>query len=267
MNDILKELSKPFPPSEITFKPGATAKDGSKCMAMAYGDLRAYMDRLDEVCGMDWSVTYTPWGERLIAHVTINGVTRSSTGEPDTQSEKREIGGTVTEAQAFKRACAMFGLGRYLYNLPSVWVEFDSQRRTITEAGQAQLAARYKAWYEKQGQGVARPQTHTTTSKSAAAQGVASTPVTQADSEVGVPFMHVPSAPPEYLTEFHAIGQMLYGKEWESVSRRNIDRVTGGRTENDEQMSEAEVRKLIAGMKALEAKRNQPDAKRQQVPA
>lgn len=88
---------------------------------------------------MNWSVSYTPWGDRIVCHLTINGVTRSSTGEPDSQSEKSEIAGTAAEAQAFKRACAMFGLGRYLYNLPSVWAEYDSERRQFSEQGKARL--------------------------------------------------------------------------------------------------------------------------------
>lgn len=138
MDDILKELSKPFHPSQISWKPG-TIK-GERAMAMPYADLRAYMNRLDEVCGMNWSIEYKPWGEdRIIACLTINGVTRCSTGEMAAQDEKNEIGGTVAEAQAAKRACAMFGLGRYLYLLPTGWADYDSQRRQFTEGAKAKL--------------------------------------------------------------------------------------------------------------------------------
>jgi hypothetical protein len=140
MQEILKELSKPFHPAHVTWKPGVFNRDKTKALALAYADLRAYQNRLDELCGMNWSVSYTPWGERIVCHLTINGVTRSSTGEPDSQSEKSEIAGTTAEAQAFKRACAMFGLGRYLYNLPSIWAEFDSDRRQFTEQGKARLS-------------------------------------------------------------------------------------------------------------------------------
>jgi hypothetical protein len=139
MQEILKELSKPFHPAHVTWKPGVFNRDKTKALALAYADLRAYQNRLDELCGMNWSVSYTPWGDRIVCHLTINGVTRSSTGEPDSQSEKSEIAGTTAEAQAFKRACAMFGLGRYLYNLPSIWAEFDSERRQFTEQGKARL--------------------------------------------------------------------------------------------------------------------------------
>lgn len=149
MNDLMKRLAEPFPPDAITWKPGR-AKD-ARCMAMAYADLRAYMERLDELCEMDWSVAYEPWGnDRIICHLTVNGVTRCSTGEMSSQDVKNEMGGTVAEAQAMKRAAAMFGLGRYLYDLPSEWVDYDPQARRITDAGQKQLDQRYKAWYARQ---------------------------------------------------------------------------------------------------------------------
>jgi hypothetical protein len=141
---ILQQLARPFAPEHITWKPGATTKDKAKCLAMPYADLRAYQNRLDEICGLGWSVSYLPWGDRIICHLTINGVTRSSTGESDASDGNA---GTSAEAQSFKRACAMFGLGRYLYELPPVWVEFDAQSRAIAGAGQKQLDSRYTAWY------------------------------------------------------------------------------------------------------------------------
>jgi len=149
MNQILDELSKPFHPSRITWRPGALTGKKDKALALAYADLRAYQNRLDEICGMDWSVSYTPWGDRIICHLTINGITRSSTGEPDSDSERSEIAGTTAEAQAFKRACAMFGLGRYLYNLPSLWVEYDAPNQRFTEKAKARLHGLIAQHYQR----------------------------------------------------------------------------------------------------------------------
>src|SRR5690348_6821063 len=102
MNDVLTCLAEPFEPRDVTWKPGAVK--GDSVLAMPYADLRSYMNRLDEVCGIDWSVIYEPWGDdRIICRLTIAGVTRSSTGETTNESERSEIGGTVAEAQAFKR--------------------------------------------------------------------------------------------------------------------------------------------------------------------
>ena len=36
---------------------------------------------------------------------------------------------TSAEAQAFKRACSCFGLGRYFYNVPEIWVEVNEYRQ------------------------------------------------------------------------------------------------------------------------------------------
>lgn len=140
---ILQQLARPFAPEHISWLPGATTNDKSKCLAMPYADLRAYQNRLDEICGLGWAVVYRPWGDRIICELTINGVTRSSTGESDGGGNA----GTSAEAQAMKRACAMFGLGRYLYELPPVWVEFDAGKKRIAEAGRMQLDSRYAAWY------------------------------------------------------------------------------------------------------------------------
>ena len=41
--------------------------------------------------------------------------------------------GTAAEAQAFKRACVKFGLGRYLYDVPIQWVGYDEKSRRLTE--------------------------------------------------------------------------------------------------------------------------------------
>ena len=36
---------------------------------------------------------------------------------------------TAAEAQAFKQACACFGLGRYLYYFTGTWVDLDDHKR------------------------------------------------------------------------------------------------------------------------------------------
>lgn len=195
MDDLLTKLAEPFAPDAITWKPGAT-KD-NKCLALAYADLRAYQDRLDEVCGLDWAVRYAPWNERrIICELTIHGVTRSSTGEYDAQDEKNNMGGTVAEAQAMKRAAAQFGLGRYLYDLPSVWVEFDSQRKRISDAGQAELDKRYQQWY---------------------ARKMASSNASQAtETPQDVIFgnmAHDSTTPPH--NRFWGVGQSVFGNDWD----------------------------------------------------
>ena len=154
-NRILEDLAKPFDPARVEWKPGAISSDKKKALALAYADLRAYQNRLDEVCSMEWAVTYTPWGsDRVICHLTICGVTRSSTGEADSAAERSEIAGTAAEAQAFKRAGSMFQLGRYLYTLPSVWVEYDAQTKAFTAAAKGRLTGIITQHYQRYMQNV-----------------------------------------------------------------------------------------------------------------
>ena len=37
-------------------------------------------------------------------------------------------GMTSVDAKAFKRACSCFGLGRYFYDVPAIWVDLDQNR-------------------------------------------------------------------------------------------------------------------------------------------
>jgi hypothetical protein len=221
--NILEALRRPFHPSQITWKPGAMAKNGDKALALAYGDLRAYQNRLDEVCGANWSVTYTPWGnERVICHLTLYGVTRSSTGEMDNDSERQEIGGTVAEAQAFKRACAMFGCGRYLYSLPLVWAEWDQERKAFTEPAKTQLLGVLLEHYRRHGGDDAHPEVAFTSTATLRRQ-------------------------------VDELGQARYGEQWAaSVCTRNAKRVSGNRTELLGELTADELTKLIAGMKKLQ---------------
>ena len=129
-HELLARLKKPFPASFISWRAGAISRDRKRAQALPYADPRLYEDRLNEVCPGDWGVHFEPWGEtRIICELTIHGVTRASTGEFD--PEDRIAHGTAAEAQAFKRACSKFGLGRYLYDIPINWVDYDEERHRL----------------------------------------------------------------------------------------------------------------------------------------
>ncbi len=129
-SDIIAALAAPFPIAHIEIKPGAVKHDGSAALALAYADWRVYAERLDAIVGpANWSIDLAPWGDtRLIARLTICGITKAATGEGDPQDTNC---GTIAEAQAKKRACAEFGLGRYLYNLPTVWGSGKGDRKAF----------------------------------------------------------------------------------------------------------------------------------------
>jgi hypothetical protein len=134
---LLEQLSQPFAKEDVAWRAGATSRDKKRAQALPYAEPRVYEDRLNEVCPGDWSVIFKPWGEsRIICELTIHGVTRSSTGEFDDGKKNAIAEGTVAEAQAFKRACSKFGLGRYLYEIPIQWVEYDEEKNRLADAPQ-----------------------------------------------------------------------------------------------------------------------------------
>ncbi|MEG2256576.1 MAG: Rad52/Rad22 family DNA repair protein, partial [Cetobacterium sp.] len=59
MDEILKNLQKPFPENELEFRVGATNLDKTKGLALAYIQARAIQNRLDEVIGIEnWKISY-----------------------------------------------------------------------------------------------------------------------------------------------------------------------------------------------------------------
>jgi hypothetical protein len=124
----LQGLSAPFDPAAIHWRAQTVTKDGAKALALAYLDARDVMERLDEVCGpAGWS-TYneeTPRGRVLCKlSILVEGewVTKTD-GAGDTAVEG-EKGGI---SDALKRAAVQWGVGRYLYDLNSVWAPCESR--------------------------------------------------------------------------------------------------------------------------------------------
>ena len=130
-DELYAQLCQPFDERDLRHRAGAVSRDKTKAQALPYVEPRVYEDRLNQLVPGDWSVTFDPWGEqRIICRLTIHGVTRSSTGEASDSPDN--IAGTSAEAQAFKRACAKFGLGRYLYAIAPTWTDYDPNTRKIT---------------------------------------------------------------------------------------------------------------------------------------
>ena len=136
---VLADLAQPFDPEAVEFKAGATTQDKARALALAYVDARAYQARLDAVAP-DWRNEYTREyaGDRVVVTcaLTVAGVTRQAIGESlpasarhDGSTVIEENAATSAEAQAFKRACSAFWLGRYLYAVPQVWADYDSGKR------------------------------------------------------------------------------------------------------------------------------------------
>lgn len=127
----LSDLAKPFPPERVSWRVGSTTQDKKRGMALAYIDARDVMDRLDEVCGpAGWSCRYPQTsGKAVICEIAIwindRWVAKEDgAGDTDVEAEKGAL------SDAFKRAAVKWGIGRYLYDLDSPWVELEPAGRS-----------------------------------------------------------------------------------------------------------------------------------------
>jgi len=138
----LKALALPFHPKQISWRIGSTTANKDRGMALAYLDARDVMERLDDVCGPGgWQATYPHAGQKTVCSIGIkcgdDWVWKSNgAGDSDIEAEKGAL------SDAFKRAAVLWGVGRYLYSLPSPWVEIETRGRTsiIKEHEYARLA-------------------------------------------------------------------------------------------------------------------------------
>lgn len=135
-----KALAAPFPPEAILWRVGSTTKDKTKGMALAYLDARAVMERLDAVCTpAGWQDTYPHAGQKTVCNIGIKCGDEwiwkaDGAGDSDIEAEKGAL------SDAFKRAAVRWGIGRYLYDLDSPWVELDEYKR-IKKSEYAKLNA------------------------------------------------------------------------------------------------------------------------------
>lgn len=126
---LLTQLKNPFNPKQLKWRVGATNKEKTKGIALAYLDAREVMKRLDDVCGPDrWQTKLTRTGEGFTCELGIKFGDEwiwKSNSAGDTKVESIKGGAS----DAFKRAGAVWGVGRYLYYLPNVWVALDEYKK------------------------------------------------------------------------------------------------------------------------------------------
>lgn len=139
LDDLFDRLAEPFPVDAVSWRVGSTNQDKSKGLALAYLDARDVMDRLDLVCGPDgWANRYSHVGGMTVCEIGIRmkpPMFQIAADDLPTMIHPAEwvwkadgAGATDVEAEkgalsdAFKRAAVRWGIGRYLYSLPSPWV-------------------------------------------------------------------------------------------------------------------------------------------------
>lgn len=138
MSDLTARLAAAFPADRVHWRVGATSdKDGkTRGLALGYIDARDVQDRLTEACGIfGWQCRHEPNGSKVTCHL---GIRDPDTGEWVWKSDG--AGDTDYEAEkgsyshAFKRAAVKWGVGRYLYDLPSPWVDCTKKGKSVVIA-------------------------------------------------------------------------------------------------------------------------------------
>jgi hypothetical protein len=124
-----------------------TTNDKKRGQIVPYADSRAYTDRLNALfTPQGWTreykietmnnITRVKKSESLLSGkvpvtctVTIFGLgAHSGTGKEWADDDN---GMTSADAQAFKRACSCFGLGRYFYDFQATWVDLGQNRQPV----------------------------------------------------------------------------------------------------------------------------------------
>lgn len=158
--EIFDRLSAPFPTEMIEWRIGSRNQEKTKGIALAYIDARAVMDRLDSVCGPgNWQCRYPHANTKTICDIGIRILgddgaewiwKSNGAGDSDIEAEKGAL------SDAFKRAAVLWGIGRYLYDLDSPWVELDREKyikkeeRSKLDEVHDKAASKY-GWGHRQG--------------------------------------------------------------------------------------------------------------------
>jgi hypothetical protein len=129
---LVAALEEPFDPQEIKWRVTNTTSDRRRGQVIAYSDPRAYTDRLNALFSVrGWTREYSIQviqnfermergnsGARISGKIVVTcKLTIAAFGAHSGLGEEwadNENAATAAEAQAFKRACSCFGLGRYL---------------------------------------------------------------------------------------------------------------------------------------------------------
>jgi len=118
----------------VAWKPAAYSRDRSRALMLAHIDARAVQDRLDAICPDAWTfeIEVIPGTRQptVKGRLTVLGVTREDIGE----APEGDLGTLkAASSDALKRCAVHFGIGRYLYDLPKTWADWDAAARRPTQ--------------------------------------------------------------------------------------------------------------------------------------
>jgi len=145
MELMIKLLAAPFDAKAISWRVGAMKKDKTAAIALAYLNSRDVMERLDDACGVSgWQCRY-PFEGCCEISVLIDGQWITKTNGAD-QTNIEGVKGQYSGA--FKRAAVLWGIGRYLYDVPNVWMPVNDYKQ-FEKTTIAELNNKLTSWQTK----------------------------------------------------------------------------------------------------------------------
>lgn len=148
----MTKLNTPLTIDQIDFRVQSISPKGW-AVILPYKDARVDMNRLDEVFGVEgWQKKYEVINNNLFCSVGIKSkdgewIWKQDVGtESNTEKEKGEA------SDAFKRACFNLGIGRELYDYPTILVQLEENEYTV-ENGKAKATNKLNpkdwTWYSE----------------------------------------------------------------------------------------------------------------------
>lgn len=143
MEQIKAELASPFPSADVDWRIQHATQDKSRGLAVPYLQSRAIQSRLDDVVGpYNWKSEYKPWHPVASSNKTtasqLCGLAiyceergewvQKWDGAENTDIEP--VKGGISDS--FKRAAVLWGIGRYLYGIGSLWVGLEMKGKNPT---------------------------------------------------------------------------------------------------------------------------------------
>jgi hypothetical protein len=146
-NKVYTKLREPFPLKFISWKINNYSQDKLKALITFHIDARAVQHRLNEVVGVDgWSFSFTELEKDNGVHgcltlffddggsekeeQNVRDITREDVGYANRTDKSEWYKDAVSDA--LKRCAVHFGVGHFLYALPTLWVD-------LSEPGQKYL--------------------------------------------------------------------------------------------------------------------------------
>lgn len=122
-SNLLQRLSEPLKIEDVDFRI-QSINNGGYATILAYKDARVDMNRLDEVCGVNWQDDYKLIDNQLFCGIAIkvenDWIWRWDVGA---ESFTEKVKGRASDA--FKRAGFRWGIGRELYDYPTIQVKLN----------------------------------------------------------------------------------------------------------------------------------------------